>query len=328
MNITQEHANELAKSMFSLIFKKFKSELDGENEEFAGRTLRAHLSRVASISNLAAQKWCKFDNEGPVLTPDNTRIYYRKGKQEILLQEFAPQVRLLKFRGALAKRNNSMAQLEEDTKNKVFNYSLALPYTIFIFRFTDGLFQDVRCAFSDRPLKKLDEKPLKPYFSNIDSNLVVCLGSFFEKDKLVKGDIFQQSAFVLSHFWQSVFSDEWSAHFWEHTAHFQNSDPRLANLQNWQEASSENSLFVVEDVNWLKHAEESFGDMIAKILEGVKVGDNFEENLYKQVAEEVLTDINNTFKESVDAISERITPAMISQVSEEITKYFENKEGD
>jgi hypothetical protein len=70
------------------------------------------------------------------------------------------------------------------------------------------------------------KRPLRPYLSNLDSNLKVCLGLSFDRSKLIKDKLAQQTAFVLDHFWHSAFSDEWSAHYWDNKIafHCQRSD--------------------------------------------------------------------------------------------------------
>jgi hypothetical protein len=141
-----------------------EQELIGENDEVFYDFLRNFRSKISRKAWLKSQKWCKWEKDGPVLMPDYSRLYYRKGKTEIIVQEFPPQVRLLKMDATL----NSVKQTEfvEERSLKVKNYSLALPYVIFIFEFVDGMFVKSKVAFSDRPLKTLEEIPLRPYLSN------------------------------------------------------------------------------------------------------------------------------------------------------------------
>lgn len=282
--------------------KRFKQELLGDNEEFLDRTIRNYRSKISRISWKKAQSWCKWEEDGPVLMPDNTRIYYKKGDTEVVLQEFQPQIRLMKFKGGLVSKKNSTDNVKEEEVSKSYHYSLALPYVVFIFKFINGVFIEVKCMFSDRPLKKLDEKPFKPYFSNIDTTLAVCLGQSFDKSQLIKDDIYQQVALVLNHFWHSAYNDEWSYHYWNYKSYFEKYDKRLADLNSWQNSSIDNPLFVIEDVNWLEHTEENFGDIIVKMFEGDKKDNTFQEEMYKDLIELFLDDITNTFKENIDAV--------------------------
>ena len=300
MNITNERAEVIVKNLLVKFNKVFKQEIEGENEEFLPRVIRQYRAKVARHSWKSAQQWCKWDKEGPVLMPNHTRIYYRKGSTEVVLQEFPPQNRLMSFKGRLANRNNSESPIVDGDSTS--HFSLALPYVIFIFKFVNGTFVDVRCAFSDRPLKRLDEKPLRPYLSNIDTNLSVCLGTYFDRSKLEKDQLSQQMAFVLDHFWHSTYSDEWSGHFWANKSNFQNCDPRMAGLQSWQEASSENPLFVIEDVDWIPHQEESFGDMIVRMFDNDKENNEFENELYDMLTETFLEEFKKSFSENINNI--------------------------
>lgn len=309
-------AQEAVKNLVTKTSSRFKQELEGENEEFLDRVLRRFNAKVARHSWKTSQKWCKWDDDGPVLMPDFTRIYYRKGMTEILVQEFPPQVRLMKFAASLALRNNtSEAAPQAGTQH----YSLALPYVVFIFKFVNGSYVDLRCAFNDRPLRRLEERPLRPYLSNIDTNLGVCLGSSFDRDKLEQNNITQQAAFILDHFWHSAYSDEWATHFWNTKEHFQQKgDTRMTSMANWQDASSENPLFVVEDVDWLKYQEESFGDMIVRMLEGDRHNTDLHEDLYKELVTDFFEDLKKTFTENVAAIDERLSEALVEQLTNEL----------
>jgi hypothetical protein len=159
---------EIVKKIQASAIKRYKQELIGENDELLDRSLRRYRSKIARQAWKVSQKWCKWKEEGPLLMPDNVRIFYSRGKTEVVVQEFPPQVRLMKFRGALCKRENTDVKLSQEESTKVFQYSLALPYMVFIYRLVDGLLNDVYVAFNDRPLKTLGEKPLRPYLSKLE----------------------------------------------------------------------------------------------------------------------------------------------------------------
>lgn len=315
----KEQAKKIADDLVATLLKRFKQELLGETEECNDKTLRIQRDRIARISWKNATKWCKFEQDGPVLMPDFTRIYYRKGKSEIVLQEFAPQTRILSFKGALAKRQNTEESIESNLSSRNFRYSLALPYTIFIFKFIDGKYQSVKCLFSDRPLKNLNEKPLRPFLPNIDSTMNICLGSSFAINDLETNNIPQQVSLILSHFWSSTFSDEWATHFWNYKTHFRNNnDDRFKTLETWQDASIENPLFIVDDVTWLEHTEPSFGLVIAKMLEHDTQNSAFTEDLYQDISEEIVKELNKNFFDSVDSIEEKVLKAVSEQFADKL----------
>jgi len=318
VKMNKNKATKIVKELVSTAYKRFKQELAGSNEEFLDRVLRKYRAKVVRYGWKTSQKWCKWDDDGPILMPDHTRIYYRKGDSEILLQEFPPQVRLMKFKGALVNRSSSTAQISEVDATAIHNFSLALPYVDFIFKFVGGMFVDVRCAFSDRPLKRLEEKPLRPYLSNIDSNLSVCLGSSFDRSQLIKNNLAQQAAFVLDNFWHTAYSDEWSTHFWATRSHFQENDKRLAGLQSWEEMSQENSLFVVEDVNWLKHQEDSFGDMIVRLLEDDSQNAEMQQDLYNELVEEFFEELKKTYGDNVNEVEESVSEDIAEKLADQL----------
>lgn len=323
MDINQEKAEKIVKDLVTKASNRFKQELAGENEEILDRVLRQFRAKVARYSWKTSQKWCKWDEEGPVLMPDFTRIYYRKGNTEILVQEFPPQVRFMKFKAGLATRS-STADAIEGNAEAIHQYSLALPYVVFLFKFVSGMFVEVRCAFNDRPLRKLEERPLRPYLSNLDTNLSVCLGQSLDRSQLQAGNITQQASFILDHFWHSAYSDEWATHFWNTRAHFQENDPRLATLSAWEESSHENALFVVEDVDWLKHQEDSFGDIIVRMFEGDAENNNLQEELYTELVEKFFEDLKKTYSDSVISVEERIAGPLAEQLTEELINQLQD----
>lgn len=314
--IDKTRAAEIIKEILAKSQKRLVQEVSGENEENLDRVATNFRSKISRATWKIAQKWSKWENDGPILMPDYTRIFYKKGNTEVLLLEYPPQVRLMRFTGALSSRSNSSEDLEEASKTKVNNFTLAIPYVIFIFKFVDGMFQEVRCCFSDRPLKKLDEKPLRPYLPNLDSNLKVCLGRDFDNSNLEKGNIAQQSAYILSHFWQSVYSDEWSAHYWDSKTHFTAKDPRMATLDAWQAATLDNPLFVIEDVDWLKHAEEEFGAIIVRLFDNDKKDGEFSEEIYKELSGGFIDEAKNTVKETFANVEAKISDSLVNEMVE------------
>jgi hypothetical protein len=318
--INKDQAKQIITELLTVAHKRFKQDIAGENEESLDRVVRQFRAKVARSSWKASQHWCKWNDDGPVLMPDYTRIYYRKGSTEVVLQEFPPQIRLMKLKGSLVSRNSSTENMPEAEYAKTRHFSLALPYVIFIFKFLNGRFNEVRCAFSDRPLKRLEEKPLRPYLSNIDSNLAVCLGASFDHNQIVPNDIAQQSALVLNHFWHSSYSDEWSSHFWAYKSHFQRQDPRLATMDSWQENSTDNPLFVIENVKWLEHTEENFGDIIVKMFDNDKENNELHEDLYNSLVDNFLDDVVKTFSKNIEHIETTVADSTIDQLADNLLK--------
>lgn len=314
-SLSKDDVTKLVSQLSTEIVGRFRQELIGENEDVLDRHLRKYRAIVTRRTNKIAQNWCKWsENGGPILMPDHTRLYYRRGNTEVMVLEYAPQVRFMRFRGSLA-RKDKQTDITEDESIKTYSYSLALPYLVFIMRFVDGMFAESYLAFNDRPLKTLQEKPLRPYLSNIDTSLKICHGVTLDKDKLIKGNLTQQAAYVLSHFWQTHYSDEWSTNYWESKDHFA-SDKRLCNLQAWQDASTENPLFVIEDVEWLAHKEENFGDMVVRMFDGDAETTRFHDELYEDLSNNFIEEVKTTLSENIVAISSKIEKMSTEQLAE------------
>jgi hypothetical protein len=318
MKLTEKKADKIVRDIVKKSSAQLKQELAGFNEEHLDRVLRQFRAKLARYNWKFSQKWCKWEEDGPVLMPDYTRIYYRKGNTEMLLQEFPPQIRLMKFKGALVNRQTSTGNISQEEASSTHHFSLALPYTVFIFKFVNGLFVEVRIAFSDRPLRRLEERPLRPYLSNIDTNLRVCLGGSFNRGELMVNNLAQQAAYVLSHFWSTVYSDEWSSHFWATKQHFQQKDKRMAGMQSWEDASEENPLFVVEDVEWLQHSEDSFGDIIVHMLEDDKDNQDMHQTLYQELIDEFFEEFKKVHGDNIDQLREDITDKLAKDLAQEL----------
>jgi len=294
--------SEDVQKLFHVIVDRFKQELNGENEELLDRIVNSYNAKLTRIAWKESQKWCKWAEDGPVLMPNYTRIYYRKANTEVILQEFPPQTRLLKFTPSLIEEDVSMVTTDTEIKS----FLLALPYVIFIFQFKDGKYQTAQCMFSDRPLQSLEERPMRPYFTNIDPEFRICLGKGFNYDKLQVGNLTQQVNYILDHFWQSIFSNEWHGHYWDNKRHFKVTDSRLATLDAWQAATLNDPLFVIDDVNWLK-IEDDFGDLIVQIF-NTTVGDQaqFTESLFQEFSTGMLDELKAIISNNILAVEDKL----------------------
>ena len=112
--------------------------------------------------------------------------------------------------------------------------------------------------------------------------------------------------------------------FLEYKSTLSGNDPRLASLSAWEEHSQKNALFVVEDVDWLKHQEDSFGDIIVRMFEGDSENDNLQEELYTELVEKFFDDIKKTYSDSVASIEERIAGPLVEQLTDELITQLQN----
>jgi hypothetical protein len=132
--------------------------------------------------------------------------------------------------------------------------------------------------------------------------LKVCLGGSLDKGALERGNLTQQVALVLNNFWQTVYTDEWSTHFWQTREHFVSvGEQRLATFNAWQNASIQNSLFVVENINWLKHSDENFGETLIKMLDGDAEYNYFTDDLYEKLSVAFVQEVKDTIEKNLNS---------------------------
>jgi hypothetical protein len=326
--LDKEQLVKLVEKLTASVVKRYRTEVLAEIDTNIETLLLEFRDHVVHRSWLAAQKWCRWDKDKFVLFPDYTRIYYRKGTREVLVQEYPPQVRVMSFKERLAKCKDGTEAMKFQEDEPTRTYSLALPYLIFIFVFEEGLFSAVYVGFSDRPLKDCHEPMFRPYLPNIDSTLKLCLGKELKHNKLIRGNVSQQAAYILSHFWQTTYCDEWSQHYWMNKSHFMECDPRMATLEAWQEASIDNSLFVIEDVKWLPHAERKVGDIIMRIFENEPTDVKFGNEIYDAIYQMFQETIRKTVVDQLESVESKFSPNIIYHLAEELELLIKAKIGD
>lgn len=235
-----------------------------------------------------SQKWCQWDENRPILQPNRSRLFYRKGNTDIMVIEQDPTVRTLRFNPSFSETGN---------------FNVALPYVVFVFRFVNEKFADVYCMFNDKPLGDLSERPIRPYLTNIDSDLRCCLGKTFHlPDGLTHS---QTVEYILSYFWTAEHSNEWNEHWNYNQSYFAGCDGRLASCDAWQEASQDNPLFVIDDVSWQRHGR-TIGDLIVGLTKSDTKAREFEETIFQDLVSEFLSSIALCMRVSLEQSSEKV----------------------
>lgn len=313
MDMTNPPANPIVQGIVTNltndISARVKQEMLGESEVKLKQVLQKYKSKVTRLAYHASQKWCKWSDDGPVMMPDYTRMYYRKGDTEAMVMEFPPALRLMRFKNRLLypRLNEEGKSYTVKDPDKIVSFTLALPYVGFIFKFVEGMFQEVYTFFSPKPLSRLSQKPCKPYMSNVE-NFKVCMGrEFVAKDltkELEKGNLTQQAALVLFHFWNTVHSDEWSSGWWTYKDHFAN-DERLADPMKWQEASVADPLFVIDDVNWIEHNEE-LGDLVVRLFDQDQKVAQFQQELFAQASDTLIDDFEAEVNKTLAGLASKV----------------------
>jgi hypothetical protein len=235
-----------------------------------------------------SQKWCQWGDNRPILQPNRSRLFYRKGNTDIMVIEQDPTVRTLRFNPSFSERGS---------------YNVALPYVVFVFRFIGEKFCDVYCMFNDKPLGDLSERPIRPYLTNIDTDLRCCLGNSFS----LPGGLTHSKTveYTLNYFWTAEHSNEWNEHWNYNQSHFAGTDGRLASCASWQEASQDNPLFVIDDVNWQRHTR-TIGDLIVGLTKTDTKAREFEETIFQDLVSEFLSSVQRAMSVSLEQSSEKI----------------------
>lgn len=305
-NLPTDLLEKVVQSVSNTFSERYKQEFISLNQESLENCIRKYKDVAAQITWRNAQQCCKWTENGPVLTPDKSRIYYRRGDREIVLQEHAPQLRNLRF--------------EREGDKKVISHTLALPYINFLFVFNKGMLEKTLVTFCDQPLKNLKEPIYKPYFSNISDTMNLCYGHSFNTKDLKKGELTQQIVYTLDLFWQTIFKMEWTTNFLAYKNHFSVTDERLATLEKWEENSIEDFLFVL-DVKWLKwNSYEDYGSLITSMFNSTDSMDaKFQNNLYSELVEQLSSDISSEFvfdlkPDTIKNISEKVSNSLVQSI--------------
>lgn len=272
-------------------------------EEQCNEVLKRFKATVGRRCWKLSQKWCQWGNNRPILQPNQSRLFYRKGNTDIMVIEEDPQVRTLRFNSSFKDDRGS--------------HNLALPYVVFIFRFIDEKFTDVYCMFNDKPLGDLSERPMKPYLTNINHDLKVCLGRSFEMPSGLNYN--QVVHYVLNYFWGAEHSFEWDDHWNSNVEHFTRTDGRLANLNNWVKATQDNPLFVIDDVQWQPH-NRVIGDLIVGLTKSDTKAREFEETIFQDLVSEFLGQVSTAMTNSLQQSSDKINSQPPEAVEKKLVK--------
>lgn len=274
------------------IFNNLKNELIGETDTKVKSIVQKYRSVISKKIMRLAQHWSAWkENNGPVLYPNYCRSYYRKGTTEMLVMEFPPQTRLLKFK--------QCPWVTGMVNDKVYHYSLALPYTIFFARFLEGKFETLYLMFSPTPIKSLTDKPCKPFLPNVYADFKICMGQDFDFSKLEKGDLTQQTSYALHHFWNSYFSSDLAQYWAGYRSGLPNNSP-LKSLEAWQEASTNDPLFVI-DAPWQQHSDR-YGDILGNLFKENTETATLQQDIFQSTYDSIINDLEEELEKIFDAV--------------------------
>ena len=198
----------------------------------------SHLNAVLNNLAISAARVLSYtDNSDQRILfqvlPEHTRLYYGVGEgEEAVVLEIPPHCRTLTF-----SRNMDWAVgyygKEEDA-----HFHLALPYTVFVVRFSQTIDPQLSIFWRNEPLGSMGDKLYEAVLPNIFLHGRVCLGNY---RPLAQGSLAERVGHVVSFFWQSRFNN-WLHH--NYTG-LQRQDTRLIGFAEWERRSKKNPAFVL-----------------------------------------------------------------------------------
>ena len=131
--ISDREVAELLNDLKSHFVNGYRQETLSVLDESCTEVLKQFKATVGRRCWKLSQKWCQWGDNRPILQPNKSRLFYRKGNTDIMVIEQDPQVRTLRFNPSFSESGS---------------YNVALPYVVFIFRFINEKFTDVYSLLS------------------------------------------------------------------------------------------------------------------------------------------------------------------------------------
>ncbi len=207
------------------------------------------------------------DETVPVL-PDNTKYYAAMGHQQVVVLEFKPQVRTLKFAKLYYNRAPLHRESAESVEEAGFdNYRLSLPYVILAIRFSNKSFSQLHAYYRNEPLADMGGMLYSPNLPNISCrDSAMCLGHWPDDNLRARMNglsISSQTKMVSDHFWGSAYNTDYVELFREMAG----VDSRLSSISAWVAATIEDPFFILK-VNWQKY--KSVRELMDEWFFGIK----------------------------------------------------------
>lgn len=176
-----------------------------------------------------AQNWSLRNKQEKLLFPRNCRFAYTKGKSTVLIIEQDPIQRALTLDTRLVGRRGEVTSGNSTSGHSTVRLPLQLPYVLFAFRWSNGLFQKCYTAWTKNSIQKLSDPIYDPLLPNIHHNYEICFGSMFQNR--VFPSIGEGCHEIISAFWQSTFNLDLDGFWWS-----KRNIPAIADATTWSES--------------------------------------------------------------------------------------------
>ncbi|MBI2632981.1 MAG: hypothetical protein HYW78_01150 [Parcubacteria group bacterium] len=187
---------------------------------------RKRRVRLTDLIKVINEK--QYIDEIPIL-PSGTRYHCRNGDKRVIVIEFPPQVRTVRWKTFLNRH----------TRQKKF--TLAFPYILLCVYFYKNIHEYSQCFYRNEPLKSLDDMVCRTNLENVSpSNGIICLGeevaSFKSVDRMIR----------------SLWDREFNSGIPDSDFYYSREiDKRIESPEVWERATQKNPLFIL-DIPWIK----------------------------------------------------------------------------
>jgi hypothetical protein len=235
-------------------------------QDSLGDLLDVFKQKVSEHVFNTAAGWQIYNHDN-FLLPRGCRFCFSKGKSVIVVIEQDPQLRSLLMNDCMVDREKQ-PQYDDLVDGVPVRITLAIPYTVFIFRFTRSelhehlLFQSVDCGWRTTPLRSIDDVLSHPLLPNIHDGMRVCFGSAGNTPETNEPTVSTKCEDIIGLFWNSRFNHDLANYWWNKGSY----DSRLRTGNTWNEASLEDSTFILH-VNLPCNPEKTVGYFVEALTQ-------------------------------------------------------------
>lgn len=250
----------------------------------------AQVMKALCVTGVAPQE--------PIIYPEGTKFFQRQSNACYLLMEQKPQVRTLHF-----LNDTQQEKSFELTKS---HWRLALPYVLMaqVYTYKEGIWTcgGTFVGYSNKPVRAFDDFVYQVNLPNVN-DYAVCNGKMFS----AKGSVTEQAEQYVGHFWQGVFTTDWSDGY---------KDSPVGKVETWERLTNKDPLAVLK-TRWQGGISllTFLGKTGLKCDDFMKTAAGYTREVISQAAQEAVRQVTEQCR-GVD------TEALDKVLLEQMTKYL------
>ena len=164
--------------------------------------------------------------------PRGCRFCFKRGRETIVVIEQDPQVRTLTImRGMMQNHDPNLEKIMASDR-----VLLSIPYSIFVFRFTDERLMATKCFWRTTPLKTFQDMLCSAVLPNIQVGGQICMPLGGD------GDITKVCEEIISIFWNSQFNCDLASEWWSKNR----ISEKIATGDVWRDNTLQDPLFILK----------------------------------------------------------------------------------